>query len=144
MLDADLAWTHARYAADNANDDIGNRIPNAVDNVSSFRIAVHDVRAWSSDLKMLYIGGYPLSPDAGLHAPSSLVTHLRLQRQLTPDISLSLDVLNLLDRNYFRDCSRHRHQSGGARRHHRASGRAAAVSTDPALAAVTYQIRTDG
>ncbi len=101
LLDADLAWTHARYAVDNANGDVGNHIPNAVDEVGSFGITVHDVGDWSGDLKMLYIGGYPLSQDASLRAPSSLVTNLRVQRKLTPDISLGLDVLNLLDRKYF-------------------------------------------
>jgi outer membrane receptor protein involved in Fe transport len=101
LLDADLAWTHARYANKNDNGDIGDLIPNAVSKVASIGISVHDVGQWSGDLKFRYIGGYPLTQDGSLRAPSALVANLRVQRQLNDHAALSLDVLNLFDRKYY-------------------------------------------
>jgi outer membrane receptor protein involved in Fe transport len=101
LFDADFAWTHARYAHENENDQTGNQIPNAVNKVASVGLTAHHVGPWTADVKVLYIGGYPLSQDGILRAPSSIVTNLRLQRELTPRTSLSLDVLNVLDRKYF-------------------------------------------
>lgn len=101
LFDADLAWTHARYAHQNENDDVGDRIPNAVSKVGSIGLSAHHLGAWSGDIKLLYIGGYPLSQDGSLHAPSSTVTNLRVQRELSPHVALSLDVLNLFDRRYY-------------------------------------------
>lgn len=101
LVDADLAFTHARYRAQNANDDVGNHIPNAVGKVGSFGVTLHNVGAWTANAKLEYIGGYPLSQDNTLRAPPAIVTNLRLQRQLNPDVTLALDVLNVFDRAYY-------------------------------------------
>jgi outer membrane receptor protein involved in Fe transport len=101
LLDADLAWTRARYANDNDNGELGDHIPNAVSKVASLGLSVHDVGAWSGALQFQYIGGYPLSQDDSLHAPSALVANLRVQRRLNAWTALSLDVLNLFDRDYY-------------------------------------------
>ncbi len=101
LLDADLAWAHARYAHPDENGETGDRIPNAVSKVASIGLAIHNLGAWSADLKATYIGGYPLSQDNRLRAPSSTVTNLRIQRELTPRATLALDVLNVFDREYF-------------------------------------------
>jgi hypothetical protein len=101
LFDADLAWTHARYADDNANGDLGNHIPNAVGKVASVGLSIHDVGPWSADIKWRYIGQYPLSQDDALRAPSAITTNLRVQRALNAHASLSLDVLNLFDRKFY-------------------------------------------
>lgn len=101
LLDADLAWTHARFANNNDNGELGNHIPNAVPKVASIGVSVHDVDDWSGDIKLRYIGKYPLSQDNTLVGSSAIVTNLRLQRMLTPALSLTLDVLNLFDRKYY-------------------------------------------
>lgn len=101
LFDADLAWTHARYAHQNENDATGDQIPNAVSKVVSVGLSVQHVGPWSGAVKLLYVGGYPLSQDGMLRAPSSIVANLRVQRELTPWAALSLDVLNVFDRKYF-------------------------------------------
>ncbi|HEY4146782.1 TonB-dependent receptor [Pinirhizobacter sp.] len=101
LLDADLAWTHARYAHDDENGQDGDRIPNAVSKVGSIGITLHRLGPWSADIKTLYIGGYPLSQDGSLRAPPSVVTNLRLRREFSPRVALTLDVLNAFDRKYF-------------------------------------------
>ncbi len=101
LFDADLAWTHARYANKNDNGAMGDQIPNAVSKVVSVGFTVQHVGPWSADIKALYIGGYPLSQDGALRAHSSFVTNLRVKRELTHRASLSLDLLNVFDRKYF-------------------------------------------
>ena len=101
LFDADLAYTHARFANNNDNGELGNHIQNAVPKVGSVGLTVHDVDYWSGDIKLRYIGKYPLSQDNTLVGSSAIVTNLRLTRALTPSVSLSLDVLNLFDRRYY-------------------------------------------
>ncbi|WP_217317875.1 TonB-dependent receptor [Rhodanobacter sp. C03] len=100
LFDADLAWTHARFSNNNDNGELGDHIPNAVPKVASVGLTVHDVDNWSGDIKLRYIGKYPLSQDNTLVGSSAIVTNLRLAHAFTPSVSLSLDVLNLFDRKY--------------------------------------------
>lgn len=100
LFDADLAWTHARYAERNANGESGNRIPNAVGRVASIGVGVRR-GPWAADIKWRYFGGYPLTQDAALRAPAASVTNLRLRRELNDRAAVSLDGLNLFDRRYF-------------------------------------------
>lgn len=101
LVDADLAWTQARYAHLGENGESGDHIPNAVSKVASIGLELYGFGPWSADIKTLYIGGYPLSQDGHLRAPSSLVSSLRLRRQFTPRMALTLDVLNVFNRQYF-------------------------------------------
>lgn len=101
LFDADLAYTHARYAHENENGQLGNFIPNAVPKVASVGLSAHDVDGWSGDVKLRYIGKYPLSQDGTLLGPASLVTDMRVQHALTSQISFSLDILNVFDRKYY-------------------------------------------
>jgi outer membrane receptor protein involved in Fe transport len=101
LFDADLAYTHARFANANENSQIGQSIPNAVPRVASVGVTVHDLDGWSGEVKLRYIGKYPLSQNGTLTGSSSVVTDLRIRRHLTSRTSLSLDVLNALNRKYY-------------------------------------------
>ena len=101
LVDADMAWTHARYADANANGDTGNEIPNAVGRVGLFAVTMHDLGPWSGGLITRYIGAYPLSQDGTKRNPASTVTNLQLRRAITPRVALTLDVLNLFDRKFY-------------------------------------------
>ena len=101
MIDADLAWTHARYAQDGANDSPGNLIPNAASRVGLLRATLHDVGPWTAGLETRYIGSYPLAQDGSLTAPSAIVTNLRLQRDINKNVSIYMDALNVLNRQYY-------------------------------------------
>lgn len=100
LVDADMAWTHARFADPNANGDVGDRIPNAVSRVGLFAVTAHGLGAWSGGVVTRYIGGYPLSQDGALRSPASVVTNLQLRRDVTPRVALTLDVLNVFDRRF--------------------------------------------
>jgi len=99
--DADLAWVHARYATPNDNGETGDLIPNAVSKVGRFGATVQNLGPWSGAISTRYIGGYPLTQDGSLQAPSAIVTNLRVQRQLTQDAAVAVDVLNLFNRSYY-------------------------------------------
>jgi len=100
LLDANLAWTHARYATMNDNGSLGNLIPNAVSKVALIGATVHQ-DSWSGGVETRYIGGYPLTQDGSLMAPSAIVTNVRVQRVFSRDLSVQMDVLNLFNRKYF-------------------------------------------
>jgi hypothetical protein len=101
LFDADLAWTHARYAVNNDNGQSGDLIPNAVSKVAQVRATMQRLGPWSADVETRYIGAYPLSQDGTLTTPSAIVTNLRVQRTLSHALDLSLDVLNVFNREYF-------------------------------------------
>jgi outer membrane receptor protein involved in Fe transport len=101
LIDADMAWTHARYADAGANGDRGSFIGNAVSRVGLLGVTVHQLGPWSAGLVTRFIGAYPLSQDGALTAPSAIVSNLQVRRDLTPSVSVQLDVLNLFDRKFY-------------------------------------------
>jgi len=101
LLDADLAWTHARYAAMNDNGDIGNLIPNAVGKVGLFRATLHNIGTWSAGTELRYIGRSPLTQDGSRTAPSSIVTNVQVKDQISPKVALTIEALNLFNRKYY-------------------------------------------
>jgi hypothetical protein len=95
LVDADLAWTHARF-------DNGDRIPNAVDRVGSVATTLRDLGPWSASLQWRYLGSGALTEDNAVRSSSSSTLNLRLSRALTDVLGkgseLTLDVFNLSDR----------------------------------------------
>ena len=95
LIDADLAWTHARFAD---RDPAGDRIPNAVDRVASIAVTARELGPWSASLQWRYLGSGALTEDNGVRSRPSLTTNLRITRRLGRAAELTLDVFNLFDR----------------------------------------------
>ncbi|WP_395703203.1 TonB-dependent receptor [Aquabacterium sp.] len=95
LVDADLAWTHARFAD---ADPAGNRIPNAVDKVASLALTLRELGPWSASLQWRYLGAGALIEDNSVRSAPSITTNLRVSRRLSPKAELTLDVFNLFDR----------------------------------------------
>ena len=95
LLDADLAWTHARFST---FDPAGDRIPNSVDKVASLAVTARDLGPWSASLQWRYLGSGALVEDNSVRSNPSLTTNLRVSRKLQRDSELTLDVFNLFDR----------------------------------------------
>lgn len=95
LVDADFAWTHARFAN-------GDRIPNAVDRVASVAFTLRDRGPWSASLQWRYLGPGALLENNQQRSFSSLTTNLRIGYRLPAglgrDSELTLDVFNLGDR----------------------------------------------
>ncbi len=95
LVDADLAWTRARFSD---ADPAGNRIPNAVDRVGSVAVTARERGPWSASLQWRYLGSGALIEDDSVRSRSSLTTNLRIARRLGERSELTLDVFNLFDR----------------------------------------------
>jgi hypothetical protein len=95
LVDADLAWSRARFSDP---DPAGDRIPGAVERVASVAVTLRDRGPWSGSLQWRYLGPRPLVEDGSVRAPSSLLTNLRVGYKLGPDAELTVDVFNVHDR----------------------------------------------
>ncbi len=93
-IDANLAWTRPRYA-DGAP---GVHIVNAVQRVAHLSIALRGFGPWSAALAWRHVGAAPLTEDNTLRSAPSSMANLRVGHQWSPDLDLSLDVLNLTNR----------------------------------------------
>ena len=94
VLDADLAWSHARFrAADRA----GDRIPGAVEGVASAGVTVHERRGLSGALRLRYFGPRPLVEDDSVRSRASAVITARLAYALSDRYTLGVEAFNLAD-----------------------------------------------
>ena len=91
MLDADFAWTHARF-------DNGERIPNAVDRVASVAATLRELGPFSASLQWRYLGSGALIEDNSVRSLSSLTSNLRVSYKVGAKAELTLDVFNLANR----------------------------------------------
>lgn len=95
LLDADFAWTRARFSD---ADPAGDRIPGAVDRTAAVAATLKNVGPWSASLQWRYLGPRALTEDGSVRSQSTLLTNLRVSRKLGRNLELTLDVFNLLDR----------------------------------------------
>jgi outer membrane receptor protein involved in Fe transport len=92
LLDADLSWSRGRLSD-------GGRIPNAVDTVASVTGTVRPAPGWTGSLHWRYRGSGALIEDNSIRARPASTLNLRVMRQVTPQVALTLDVFNLTDRD---------------------------------------------
>jgi outer membrane receptor protein involved in Fe transport len=91
LLDADLAWSHARFSN-------GDRIPNAIDRVASLAATVRELGPWSASLQWRYLGSGALVEDNSVRSRPAITTNLRVGHRFSRRLEASLDVFNLFDR----------------------------------------------
>ena len=95
LVDADFAWTHARFSESAPE---GDRIPGAVERVASLAMTLRELGPWSATVQLRYLGPRPLVEDNSVRAGSTTLTNLRIARKFGQDVTLTLDVFNLFDR----------------------------------------------
>ncbi|MET0378328.1 MAG: TonB-dependent receptor [Spongiibacteraceae bacterium] len=95
LIDLDVAASHARFVED---DQAGNHIPGAVEQVASFGISVVDLGPWFAQLQMRYFGPRPLIEDDSQRSDSTVLTYLRAGYRIDPNWKVAVDVFNLFDR----------------------------------------------
>lgn len=95
LLDADLAWSSARFTDD---DPAGDRIPGAVERVASLGATLKLPHGWSAGARARYFAGAPLVEDDSVRSDSTLLVNVEGGYQLTKAVRLSLAVFNLFDR----------------------------------------------
>jgi outer membrane cobalamin receptor len=95
LMDANFAWTRPRYSD---NDPAGNYIANAVQKVANLTFVLRNMGAWSGSLGIRYIGAAPLIEDNSVRSSASVTSNLRINRKISNDLEVALDILNLTDR----------------------------------------------
>ena len=95
IVDGDVAVSRARFeVASNG----GTEVPNSVPLTASLGIAVDKQGPWSGGLRLRYLGAYPLEETGTEKSTPFWVANLRLGYKISPDLRLSMDVLNLFDK----------------------------------------------
>lgn len=94
LIDADFAWSRGRLG-------LADRIPNAVDRVSSVAVTVREIGPYSASLQWRYLGSGPLVEDNSVRSRPSSTLNARLNRRLPMlgrHSDITLDVFNLTNR----------------------------------------------
>ena len=94
-LDADLAWSHARFRDPGAD---GDHVPGAVTSTANLGVTVDRIGPWFGAMRFRYFGPRPLIEDNSVRSKPSALTNLRLGYRFEKQASLALDVYNLFDR----------------------------------------------
>jgi outer membrane receptor protein involved in Fe transport len=93
-IDADYAWSHARFTE---FDEAGDRIPNAVGRVVSLGVTANHPSGWFGGARLRYLGPAPLIEDNSARAGSTQVVNADIGYRFSNGISASITGLNLLD-----------------------------------------------
>ncbi len=97
LLDFDLALSRAGFTTDDPATP-GNYIPGSIDRVATFGLTVPNYRDWFGTLQWRYFGPRPLIEDNSQRSQSTLIANLRLGRQINRDWRITLDVMNVFNR----------------------------------------------
>jgi len=95
-LDADLAWSHARFSVP---DPAGNFIPGAVEGVASLGIAVQHPGGWFGGARFRHFGQAPLIEDGSARSDPTTLVNFEVGRHFGKRLSVSLAVYNVFDSN---------------------------------------------
>lgn len=93
-LDADLAWSHARF---DEFDPAGDRIPGAVEGVASFGAAVQHPSGWFGGARFRHFGAAPLIEDDSARSDPTTVVNLEVGRRFGQRFAVSLAAYNVFD-----------------------------------------------
>jgi hypothetical protein len=94
VLDADLAWSRARFTD---GDPAGDRIPGSVERVASAGVTVDSGRIPFGSLRLRYFGPRSLVEDGSVRSSSTRLLNGQIGARLTSGADLVLDAFNLLD-----------------------------------------------
>ena len=95
LVDADFAWSHARFTQD---DPVGNFIPGSVGKVASLGATVTEWGRWFGHFQLRYFGPRPLVEDNSQHSVATSLAAMRIGYRVTPKVKVALDVFNLFNR----------------------------------------------
>src|SRR4029079_14699985 len=91
-LDADYAWSHARFTE---FDPAGDPIPNAVHTVLSMGLTADHPSGWFGGARLRYFGSAPLIEDNSVRSDSTLIVNADVGYRFANGISASITGLNL-------------------------------------------------
>ena len=133
-IDADYAWSHARFTD---NEPAGDYVPEALVATFDGGVAVHDLdgalQAWSAGLRLRYFGPRPLTQDGTIQSRATTLVYADLGYRFNQDWSAGIRHLQPAGRADQRHrlllyVTPSRRAAGGGERHPHPSVRAARVS----------------
>ena len=95
LFDVDLSLSRSRFSD---VDPVGDQIPGSIERVASFSATVDQIAGWSFNWTTRYFGPRPLIEDNSVRSQSTILTNIRAGYLLEKNLRLSMDVLNLFDR----------------------------------------------
>ena len=94
IVDADLAWSRARFEGD---DPAGDHIPGAVANVASIGLAIDHPTGWFGGARFRHFGEAPLIEDDSVESQPTTLVNLEVGYRFTDQLKLSAAVFNVFD-----------------------------------------------
>ncbi|MBB4843813.1 outer membrane receptor protein involved in Fe transport [Paucibacter oligotrophus] len=94
-LDADIAWSRARFRAAS---EAGQHVPNAIPLTASAALLMDEQGPWSGGLRLRYLGAYALEESGAQRSRAFWTANLQLGWRPLHWLQVRLDVLNLFDR----------------------------------------------
>lgn len=93
LFDADVSHTKARLRGVGADNYIGN----APERTASLGMIIDDLNNWSGGIRLRYLGEAPLSEARRPRSEATFLMNAQTTYQLSPSLSVSLELLNVLD-----------------------------------------------
>jgi len=94
IIDADLAWSKARFTDD---DPAGNRIPGAVESVSSVGVAIDHPSGWFGGARFRHFGKAPLVEDNSVRSEPTTLVNLEAGYRFAKRYKVSAAIYNVFD-----------------------------------------------
>jgi len=94
IIDADLAWSHARFTDE---DPAGDRIPGAVENVASLGIAIDHPSGWFGGARFRHFGAAPLIEDNSVRSDPTTLVNIEAGYRIGRHWRLSAALYNVFD-----------------------------------------------
>jgi hypothetical protein len=91
-LDADYAASRARLESP-----VGNRIPNAVENVFSLGLSVPETRGWSGGLRVRHLGPAPLIEDNSARSKTTTVVNTQVGYRILKGLTAGVELINVFN-----------------------------------------------
>ncbi len=97
ILDADLAWSKARFKDANV-DNGGRHVPNAIPLTASLGLTADQGGKWFGGVRLRYLGAYALEETGTQKSTPFLMASLKAGYLVDRNLQFTLDVLNLFNR----------------------------------------------
>lgn len=94
IIDADLAWSKARFSD---ADPAGNRIPGAVESVASLGVAIDHPSGWFGGARFRHFGKAPLIEDNSVRSEPTTLVNLEAGYRFASRYRLSVALYNVFD-----------------------------------------------
>lgn len=94
IIDGDMAMTRARIQPDNGPE---LHIAGAIENIASLGVTVIDLASIEAGLRVRHFGSFALNEDNTQRSDAVTTVNLQGSYKLTPNLSASMDIINLTD-----------------------------------------------